>query len=55
MAKRVTSILNRLGFTPEEFITATRAKAMTRSTAIAQVERLRAYAVYLKNLVRLVL
>ena len=49
MSQRVPPILNRLGFTPEEFIKATRAKAMTRGTAIAQLERLRAYAEHLKK------
>ena len=49
MSQRVPPILNRLGFTPEEFVKATRAKAMTRGTAIAQVERLRAYAEHLKK------
>ena len=49
MSQRVPPILSRFGFTPEEFIKATRAKVMTRGTAIAQVERLRAYAEHLKK------
>ncbi|WMW79643.1 hypothetical protein RF679_13410 [Undibacterium cyanobacteriorum] len=49
MSQRVPPILNRLGFTPEEFVKATRARTMTRGTAIAQVERLRAYAEHLKK------
>ncbi|MBR7798686.1 hypothetical protein [Undibacterium fentianense] len=50
MSQRVPPILNCLCLTSEEFIKATRAKAMTRGTVIAQVERLRAYAEHLKKL-----
>ena len=49
MSSRVLPILNRLGFTPEEFEKTMRAKAMTRGTVIAQAERLRAYAEHLKK------
>ncbi len=49
MSSRVPPILNRLGFTQEEFEKTMQAKAMTRGTVIAQAERLRAYAEHLKK------
>ncbi len=49
MSSQVPPILNRLGFTPEEFAKNMRAKAMTRGTVIAQADRLRAYAEHLKK------
>jgi REP element-mobilizing transposase RayT len=49
MSSRAPSILSRLGFSPEEFEKAVRAKAMTRGTVIAQADRLKAYAEHLNK------
>lgn len=49
MSSQVPPILNRLGFSPEEFEKTMRAKAMTRGTVIAQAARLKAYAAHMKK------
>jgi hypothetical protein len=47
--RQTPSILQRLGFSAAEFHKHMQVQAMTRSTAIGQVERLKAYAISLKK------
>ncbi|MBC3806031.1 transposase [Undibacterium seohonense] len=42
-------ILTRLGFTPEQFQQSMQSKAMSRGSAIGQIERLKAYAAHLQK------
>jgi hypothetical protein len=49
MPNNTPPILARLGFTPEQFQQNLRSKAMSRGSAIGQIERLKAPAAHLQK------